>query len=66
VRQRISFSGHGININNVPYSTTKGKPTNFQSDWSAAVICKPTIYTQSEIDTLLNAKNAILKFNSPK
>ena len=40
-----SFSGDGANITSVPYSTITGKPT---------------IYTQSEIDAFLNAKQNTL------
>jgi hypothetical protein len=75
-----SFYGDGANITNVPYSTITGKPTNFQADfnstiinkpsyypadWNTTIANKPSIYTQSEITSLLNAKEAVLTFNSP-
>jgi hypothetical protein len=60
-----SLYGNGANITNVPYSTITGKPTNFQSDWTTTIINKPTIYTQTEVNNLLSAKEATLTFNSP-
>jgi hypothetical protein len=51
----------GINYNNI----TLNKPTNFQSDWNTTIINKPTIYTQTETNQLLNAKQATLTFTSP-
>jgi len=68
-----AFYGDGANITNVPFSTITGKPTNFQSDWNTTIINKPstfpadmtTIYTKTETNTLLNAKEAILTFSSP-
>ncbi len=61
--------GIGSNITALDYAKiTIGKPTNFQSDWNTTIINKPatfpptitTIYTKSETDTLLNAKQATL------
>jgi hypothetical protein len=68
-----SFSGDGANITNVPYSTITGKPTNFQADWNTTIINKPSTfpvdttvyYNKTEVNNLLNAKDAILSFTSP-
>jgi len=60
-----AFYGDGANITNVPYSTITSKPTNFQSDWNTTIINKPIIYTQTEVNNLLNAKQATLTFSSP-
>ena len=57
-----AFSGDGANITNVPYTTITGKPTNFQSDWTSTIINKPVIYTQTETNNLLNAKENALTF----
>ena len=68
-----SFSGNGAALTNLAYTNITGKPTNFQADWTSTIINKPatfpadmtTIYTKTETDTLLNAKEAILTFSSP-
>jgi hypothetical protein len=68
-----AFSGDGANITNVPYSTITGKPTNFQADWNTTIINKPSTfpvdttvyYNKTEVNNLLNAKQATLTFSSP-
>ncbi len=68
-----SLLGNGANITNLAYANINGKPTNFQADWNSTVINKPatfpatmtTIYSKTETDNLLNAKENILTFSSP-
>ena len=49
--------GVGTSITAIDYTKVSvNKPTNFQADWNSTIINKPTIYTQSQIDTFLNAK----------
>jgi hypothetical protein len=63
-----SFSGNGAALTNLTYANIDGKPTNFQADWNSTIINKPatfpatmtTIYTKTETDNLLNAKQATL------
>jgi hypothetical protein len=65
----IGTSISAINYNNI----TLNKPTNFQADWGTTIINKPstfpadmtTIYTKTETNNLLNAKEQILTFSSP-
>ena len=66
--------GIGSSITALDYTKiTLNKPTNFQSDWNSTIINKPstfpadmtTIYTKTETNNLLNAKEAILTFSSP-
>ena len=53
-----AFYGDGANITDVPYSTITGKPNYFPID--------PAIYyNQTQTNNLLNAKEAILTFNTP-
>ena len=68
-----SLLGNGAAITNLAYANITGKPTNFQADWTSTIINKPstfpadmtTIYTKTETNNLLNAKEAILTFSSP-
>ena len=68
-----SLLGNGAAITNLAYTNITGKPTNFQADWTSTVINKPssfpadmtTIYTKTETNNLLNAKEAILTFSTP-
>jgi hypothetical protein len=49
--------GVGTSITAIDYNKVSvNKPTNFQADWNSTIINKPNIYTQSQIDTFLNAK----------
>jgi hypothetical protein len=60
-----SLLGDGSAITNLNYNNINGKPTYFPAGWSSTIANKPVIYTQSETNTLLNAKEAILTFSSP-
>ena len=61
-----AFFGNGAGITSLDYNNIlTNKPTNFQADWLTTITNKPTIYTQSETNTLLNAKQATLTFSSP-
>jgi len=53
-----SFTGNGANLTNLAYDNIDGKPSTFPANMT-------TIYTKSETDTLLIAKEAILTFSSP-
>jgi hypothetical protein len=63
-----SLLGNGAAITNLAYANINGKPTNFQADWTSTIINKPptfpadmtTIYTKTETNNLLNAKQATL------
>jgi hypothetical protein len=58
--------GVGSSISALDYNKiTLNKPTNFQADWNSTIINKPTIYTQTETNNLLNAKEQILSFTAP-
>jgi len=66
--------GVGSAITALDYNKiTLNKPTNFQADWTSTVINKPStfapdmtnIYSKTETNGLLNAKEASLTFSSP-
>ena len=53
--------GIGSSISALDYAKiTLNKPTNFQADWNTTISNKPIIYTQTETNTLLNAKQNTL------
>ena len=61
-----SLLGDGSAITNLDYNKiTLNKPTNFQADWNTTIINKPIIYTQTEVNNLLSAKEQNLTFNAP-
>jgi len=53
-----TFSGSGASLTNIPYASITGLPATFPATMT-------NIYTKTETDTLLNAKEAILTFSSP-
>jgi hypothetical protein len=53
-----SLLGNGANITNLTYGNITGKPTYFPIDPSL-------YYNQTQTNNLLNAKEAILTFNTP-
>ncbi len=58
--------GVGSAITDIDYNKiTLNKPTNFQADWNSTIINKPSLYTTTQIDNLLNAKENNLTFNAP-
>ena len=68
-----SLLGDGAAITNLAYANITGKPSYFPTDWNTTIANKPstfpadmtTIYTKTETNNLLNAKEAILTFSSP-
>jgi len=53
-----TFSGSGASLTSVPYASITGLPATFPPTMT-------NIYSKTESDTLLNAKEATLTFNSP-
>jgi hypothetical protein len=53
-----TFSGSGASLTSIPYSSITGLPATFPADMT-------NIYTKTETNNLLNAKEAILTFSSP-
>jgi len=58
--------GVGSSISALDYNKiTINKPSFFPADWGSTIANKPSLYTQTEVNNLLSAKEQILTFNSP-